>query len=384
MANDLTDLTGIGTKTAEKLREDGIETPEEAVDALEEGREEITGASSRVLSGIREYAVENRGGLYDASTGVGVSEKNLSAVETFASTSSGSLNDAGRVTRNNESVRGSLLDIGRLAGRGQLTSEMRRVPEQEEITETVVSPNPSRVDGPAVEERSQLDTMQARRNIAEMGFDVAGNVSSFDRETIAEANQIAERAGGSGRRDPKTDFEETYTSEIAGEEKEFTRNVRVNPREAAAASRVHNARSPNAKRVDNRRKATVTGDFDKWVNAPSKFDYPGVDTPERGADAGSGFGFSPDETQLEARVDFTPAGEDNSFQLKETATDGGGFGRVERGAGEILSASQEQQQVILGDLIPDEQTQEEIGLEPKGPDEEFFSFSDPVARPRRD
>lgn len=384
MADKLTDISGIGNKTAEKLKDKGINSPDEAVEALQDGREAITDASSRVRSGVREYAVEERGSVYDAEAGVQVTQENQAAVEKFASTSTGTLNDAGSVTRNNQSVRGSLLDVGRLAARGRLKEEVGNVADQQEIQDTVVSPSPGKVDGPAVEDRSQIDTMQARRNIVEMGFDVAGNVSSFDRQTIAQANETAEKASSRGRRDPKTDFEETYTYEIGDEQKESTRKVRANPREAAAARRVHNARSPNAKRVDNNRKATVTGDFDKWVNAPGEYDYPGVDTPERGNAAGSGFGFTPDETELEARVDFTPAGEDNSFTVEESATDGGGFGRVESGAGEILSSSQDEQKVILGDLIPDQETQERIGLDPKGPDEEFFNFTDPLARPESD
>lgn len=379
---ELTDISGVGAKTAEKLRSQGIKTADDAVEALESGDPALLEASSRVRQGVRDYAVEERGEVFDRSAGVRVTPENRRAVNRFSSTDVGSLNDAGRVTRNNQSVRGSLLDAGRLAGRGQLSSELGNTPSQQEISETKVGPNPSNIDGPAVKDRSQIEEMQARRNIAEMGFDVAGNISGFDRETIAEANERASRASPRGRRDPKTAFEETYTRESFGEEKEYTRDVRVNPREAAAAKRVHNARSPQAKRVDNRRKAPVTGDFDKWVNDPSGYDYPGVDTPQRGADAGSGFGFSPDETQLEARVDFTPAGEDNTFQVKETASDGSGFGQIARGAGEILSAPQDQQKVILGDLIPDRETQDRIGLDPKGPDEEFFNFTDPLARPR--
>jgi len=381
MENQLTDLSGIGPKTAEKLREDGIESPGDAVDALERGDEAITSASNRVKSGVREYAVDKRGSVYDSSIDVEVTRENRSAIETFVSRDVGSLNDAGGVTRNNSDIRGTLADIGRQAARGELSTNVGSAPTQQEISDTAVGPRPENIEGRAVDDRETVEREQTRRNIVEAGFDVAANISGFDRETIESANERAEAAEGRGRRDPKTDFEETYTSEIAGEEKEFTREVRANPRETAAAKRVHNARSPNAKRTDNRRKAPVTGDFDKWVNAPDEFDYPGVDTPQRGQDAGSAFGFAPDETTLEARVDFTPADQDNGFQVDETATDGGGFGRIASGAGEILSAPQEEQQVILGDLIPDEQTQEDIGLEPRGPDRDFFNFSDPVTRP---
>ena len=381
MARKLTDLSGIGEKTAEKLRDDGIDSPEKAVQALENGDEAITDASSRVRSGVREYAVEERGSVYDSTLGVEVTAGNRSVIEKFASRDVGSLNDAGRVTRNNSDLRGSLFDIGRQAARADLERNAGNTPTQQEISDTAVGPSPEKIEGRAVEDRDRLKREQTRRNIVEAGFDVAANVTDIDRETIESANERAQAAETRGRRDPKTEFEETYTSEVAGEEKEFTREVRVNPREAAAARRVHNARTPNAKRTDNRRKAPVTGNFDKWVNAPGEFDYPGVDTPERGPAAGSGFGFTPEETSLEATVDFTPADQDNEFQVSETAADGGGFGRVERGAGEILSAPQEEQQLILSDLIPDADTQDEIGLEPRGPDREFFNFSDPVARP---
>jgi hypothetical protein len=384
MATELTDLSGIGDKTAKKLRKQGIETPEQAAKALERGDEAIADASRRVRSGIREYAVDERGSLYDDALGVTVTADNRSAVGTFAGKDTGSLNDAGRITRNNSDVRGSLLDIGRQAGRGELLSNMRSTPTQQEISDTQIGPSPEKIEGRALEDREQLEREQTRRNIAEMGFDVAANVSGFGRETIASANERRQAAETRGRRDPKTDFTKTQVIDVGpGEPTETETQIRANPREAAAARRVHNARSPNAKRTDNRRKAPVTGDFDKWVNAPGEYDYPGVDTPERGPAAGSGFGFTPDETTLEARVNFTPADQDNTFQVTETATDGGGFGRVERGAGEILSAPQEEQQIILGDLIPDEQTQEEIGLDPKGPDKEFFGFSDPVARPEK-
>jgi len=150
------------------------------------------------------------------------------------------------------------------------------------------------------------------------------------------------------------------------------------------ARRAHLSRTQEAKIADASKRAPITTDASRYVSHPGELDYPGVDTPERGNAAGKGFGYTPDEPELEARVDFTPAGEDNSFTVKESATDGGGFGRVESGAGKILSASQDEQKVILGDLIPDQETQDRIGLDPKGPDEEFFNFTDPIARPQRD
>jgi len=47
-------------------------------------------------------------------------------------------------------------------------------------------------------------------------------------------------------------------------------------------------------------------------------------------------------------------------------------GRTERLAGEIFSAPVDQQRLVLNDLIPTGEEVEEMGLEPRGVDEELF------------
>jgi len=366
----LTDISGIGAKTAEKLKQEGIDNPRELAEARRRGDPALQDFSSRVQRAARDEAVDRFEAYQDPGLGVEVTEQNRGAVETFAGTGVGELNDAGRITRNNSELQdASLLDLGRKAVQGgSVLTSMRSTPTQEEITDTIVTINAS---GPnEVEDRDEKERRQVRRNIAEMGFDAAANVSSFDRETVKEANRLREEADARGQRGVKTDFAETYTSEIAGEEKEFEREIRVSPREYAAAQRVHQARPQMAKRVDSRRKAEVTGDFDEWVEDPRRHDYPGVDTPGKGAEAGRGFGFEDGDTEIRADPDIRGDG----FQVETAQADGGGgFGRVESNAGKILSAPQEQQQIVLGGLLPSEEEADEIGLEPRGPDKELFS-----------
>jgi hypothetical protein len=53
----------------------------------------------------------------------------------------------------------------------------------------------------------------------------------------------------------------------------------VDRRDLRKARDAHEDRSAEARRVDGNRKAPVTTEFEQWVKAPSKLDFPGVDTP---------------------------------------------------------------------------------------------------------
>lgn len=373
MSNDLTDLSGIGKKTAEKLREDGIDSVEELAEARRQGDPRLKDFNKRVERAALDAAQDRYGSFADRTTGVQVTDENRDTVDLTSRRDVSSLSDSGKVTRNKSEFQDdTLLDLGRKAVQGAgLKERLGGVRSQQDISDTVVTTRPEGQN--QVEDQSRIDRMQAKRNIYTFGVDVAAELANTDRETIEEANDIRERT--STRRGKKTGFTKTEEREkIRGEgTTEYEKDVRVRPREYAAAKRVHQARKPKAKRVDNRRKAEVTGDFDEWVEDPARHDYPGVDTPERGGAAGSAFGFTPDETQLEARVDFTPADQDNEFEVRETSADGGGgFGSVEGGAGAILSAPQETQRIILNDLLPSEEQREKIGLQLRGPDQELF------------
>lgn len=371
MADQLTDLPGIGPKTAESLKKDGITTPRELARAYRDGKRSVGEQSERVRKAARGEAIDRFGSFYDPFARVVVSESNKPAIEKFESTDTTDLNDAGAITRNDSSIQGTnLLDLGRKAVVGAgLVSGMRSTPTRGELENTVVGATSTPDGVRSVSDRDKKEAEQTRRNIAEMGFDVAANLAGVDRETVKEANEKRNKVD-SGRKNPKSGFTVQRTRNLAGSESTFERDLRVNSREYAAAKRVQQARSPMAKRTDNRRRAeTVTSDFDRWVKKPSQVDYPDVDTPKRGREAGSSFGFTANDSEFRADVD-----RNGGFTLREASTDGGGgFGRIERDAGEILSAPQEQQQLILGDLLPDEDEQERIGLEPKGPDKELFN-----------
>jgi len=371
----LTDLPGVGEKTANKLAKAGITSERELARARRQGDSTLREFGSRVQKAARKAAQDRFGKYDDPILGVEVSEDTEPAIEAFGDRDVGSLNEAGRVTRNTSELQdASLLDLGRKAvSGGNLFDTLGYTPTQEEIQDTIVTVNATGKQ--EVEDRSRIETRQARRNIAEMGFDVAANVADADREDIKGANMLRKEAQPGGgvktqAQGVESDFTYTDTYTIAGEEKQTEKNVRVKPREYAAAKRVHNARSDMSKRVDNRREAeTVTGDFDTWIEDPSQTDFVGVDTPQRGQQAGDAFGYSGDETQVEAKLN--PRGD--NFRVEEKAADGGEFGRVEGAAGKILSAPQEQQRLVLDDLLPSEEEIDELGLEPRGPDEEFFN-----------
>lgn len=53
----------------------------------------------------------------------------------------------------------------------------------------------------------------------------------------------------------------------------------VDRRDKRRAEKAHQERSVEAREVDNRRRAPVTTDFDRWEDNPDGLDFPGVDTP---------------------------------------------------------------------------------------------------------
>lgn len=372
----LTDISGIGSKTAEKLKAEGITTEADLAAARKNGNPALTEFGSRVNDAAIDAAIDRYGRYQDPFLGVEVSEDNRQAVKTFAEKGTSDLNRSGQVNRRRNLSDESLLDLGRRAiVGGELLDTLGRPPTQEEMQDVIVTP---RASGPKeVEEQETKERMQAERNFAEMGFDVAANLAGADRETIVEANNLRVQAESPGRKGEDTAFTRTETREIAGDESEFEKDVRVEPREFAAAKRVHNARPPMAKRVDSNRQAeNVTGDFDKWVQDMDHLDYPGVDTKAKGAEAGRTFDDSDREQEIRADVD--PRGE--GFNIRQFSEDDDPReGRTTRLAGEILSAPQEQQRLVLNDLLPTGEEVEELGLEPRGPDEELF-FGNPEGR----
>jgi hypothetical protein len=365
----LTDISGIGAKTAEKLEQEGITTERELAEARRRGDPSLEKFGKRVNDAAKNAAIEEYGGFQAPGLGVEVTEENKSVIETFTSRTTSDLNESGRVNRNRNLTGEPLLELGRQAvSGGELLSNLGNPPSQQDAQDTIVTFNP---DGPnEVEDREQKERMKAERNFAEMGFDVAANLANVDRETIKEANQIRSRAESPGRTGEDTAFTYTDTYTIGDEEKETEKDVEVEPREYAAAKRIHNARPPMAKRVDSNRQAeTVTGDLSKWKQDMDHLDYAGVDTKKKGAEAGRTFDDTERDQEIEAT--FTPTGD--GFRVTEFSEDDDPReGRTERLAGEILSAPQEQQRLVLNDLLPGEDEVDELGLEIRGPDRELF------------
>jgi len=365
----LTDISGIGSKTAEKLKAKGITSKRELAEARKRGDPVLDEFGSRVNDAAKDAAIEAFGRFEAPGLGVEVTEENKSVIETFTDRTTSDLGDSGKVNRNRNLAGEPLVELGRQAvSGGELLSNLGNPPSQEDIQDTIVTLRP---DGPnEVEDRETKERMQAERNFAAMGFDVASNLANVDRETIREANELRQTTESPGRQGEDTAFTREETREIAGSESTFEKDVRVEPREYAAAQRIHNARSPMAKRVDNRRQAEqVTGNLEKWKENPDEVDYPNVDTAKRGREAGRTF----DDTEREQEFEATFTRSGDGFQLVETSDDNDPReGRTERLAGEIFAAPVDQQRLVLNDLIPTGDEVEEMGLEPRGVDEELF------------
>jgi hypothetical protein len=294
MSNDLTEVSGIGAKTAETLRERGIETKAELLSAFEAGDRRVLGSptrdglNSRALDGIRDALFEQQGGFEDPEFGVAVDESNRRAFEAFAAQTLGDLPSI----YDREDARGdpnvtadtSVLELGREAERGALFSfiSAARSDSGDPITD------PDDFYQPDFEERKRraegrqnvtnLDAEkeikeEQRRSVARFrqAVDVAANVFGTDRAVLEEANRkrsrFTRRRGG-----------DKLDSGLFPSLSSFER--RVQPRAQAAAEAVNRSRSAEAQRVDSRRDAPVTTDLDAWADAPGQTDFPGVDTPE--------------------------------------------------------------------------------------------------------
>jgi len=362
----LTDLSGIGSKTAEKLKSKGISTERQLAEAQRRNDPVLDEFGSRVNQAAQDLAVDRFGGYVDTELGVEVTPENRSAIETFTERKTSDLNDSGSINRRNNLADEPLLELGRRAVSGAGLAESLGVPTRDEVEDFTVQDT---------DDRERKERMQNKRRFGEMGFDVAANLANVGRETIREANELRQETESPGKKGENTAFTRTKTREsFDGSTSEYETDVRVEPREYAAAQRIHNARPPMAKRVDSRRQAeTVTGNFEEWKENPGQVDYPNVDTAKKGSQAGRTF----DDTQREQEVEVTFLPTGGGFRLEEySESDDPREGRTERLAGEILSAPQEQQRLVLNDLLPGEQEVDELGLQPRGPDEKLF-FGDP-------
>lgn len=272
----LTDISGIGNKTAEKLREQGITSKEQLLQAFRDNDSRVVGGpfddglNKRALDGIRDELTSSGAEFVDPVFGVPVSEENQQAFDAFnLELGSDVAEGFGQFTRNNPRYQDmNVLDAAGKAISGELGG-LNPGDYEDIATENDLLAN----EGP----RESDEESTARKEAFEFGLDAAANLSPFERQTLEKGNNLAQQTGQMGSltvEQTETVERETSQGTIEAEE-----NMSVQSRDYARARKKHTERSPEARRVDNRRKAEVTNDYNEWAEDPSRHDYPGIDTP---------------------------------------------------------------------------------------------------------
>jgi hypothetical protein len=237
MSNKLTDLTGIGEKTAAKLREDGIDSPEELGDAYRQNRRVVTERGTRVQSAARDALFQERDEFTDPVSGATVTDDNRAAFEKIATRR---LSDFGSISVDGANPKTSPDD------------EVRKFIEP--VTEGEFS---TRIGGD--------DSLLA------FAADAADNlgVDTMSSGELQDVNRAAAQAT------------EEVTLRKQGSTGNTTAIGTTTVGDFYQAQAAHQQRGQKARRVDNRRKAETTTDFQEWQSDPSRHDFPGVDTPRR-------------------------------------------------------------------------------------------------------
>jgi hypothetical protein len=102
----------------------------------------------------------------------------------------------------------------------------------------------------------------------------------FPREDKFEEN-VEEQAGTDDAIEPaKEAFVEFVDRDIGlGPDMSVFGDFEVSPDNYEEAEEFQEDRSVEERQVDNRRRAPITTDVDRWKDNPGQFDFPGVDTP---------------------------------------------------------------------------------------------------------
>jgi len=232
----LTDLDGIGPKTAEKLREKGIDSPEELGREYQRTRRPQDLGGSRVRSAARSYLYEEEGGFTDPYTGAEIDESNRAAFEKLATREVSDFNSV--------SVQGSNPKVSP-------DDEVRKFVEP--VREGTFN---TEVGGDSVLMEFAADTAQ------NLGVD---ELSSGELQDVNRANEEFS--------------DEVELREQSSSGSTTTARGSVGVGELVRAQATHARRSPEARRVDNNRSAERTRDYEEWSSSPDSHDFPGVDTP---------------------------------------------------------------------------------------------------------
>jgi hypothetical protein len=274
----LTDISGIGSATADKLKADGINTKQQLLQAFRQGDSRVVGGpfddglNARAIKGIREELTSSGQSFVDPVYNIPVTEENERAREAFDLTLGSDVAEGfGDFTRDKGGVDAGMnvLEAAGEAISGDLGATLQ--PESyEEIT-----PDTAFSTKNYLSEADDAD--RATKEAFEFGLDAAANVSPFERRTIEKGNELSRQTAGMGSftvQQKTTEEREVSDGTIEAEE-----NMQIDAREYARARNFQRQRSMEAKRVDNNRKAPVTDEITTWKDDPSHWDYPGMDTP---------------------------------------------------------------------------------------------------------
>jgi len=303
----LTDISGIGAKTAESLRQDGITTKQDLLQAFRNKDSRVVGGpfddglSSRALDGIRDELASSGEQFVDPVYGVPVDEDKQQAFEAFdLELGSDVAEGFGQFTRDKGGIDAGMnvLDAAGEAISGNL-GQMFQPESYEEI-----APETSYGRQKPLDEADEAD--RATKEGFEFALDAAANLSPFERDTLERGNELAKQTGQMG----SFTVEQTTTEErdLQDETIEAQERMQIDAREYARARNFQQDRSREAKRVDNNRKAPVTDEITTWKANPDEWDYPGIDTPGGRADIMN------DERRQQARnIDETVSGADEDI-----------------------------------------------------------------------
>jgi len=240
MSDKLTELPGIGPKTAEKLRSDGINTPDDLADAYLRGYNGVEGYSQRVQQAARGAALNREGSFTDPISGAEVNQQNRTAFEKLATKRA---KDFGSVS---------------------VDANNRKVTPESQVREFI----------PSVKDGTFLTKKGGDSSLLGFAADATENLGadSLSSGELQDLNFAAKKAKK----------EVTLRKQGAGDKTTPIGDVQLG--EYYRAQAVNQSRSPEARRVDGNRKAPVTDDFEEWAAAPSQRDFQGVDTPKSGSD----------------------------------------------------------------------------------------------------
>lgn len=283
----LTDISGIGAKTAEKLREDGITSKQDLFRAFRQNDSRVVGGpfedglNKRALAGIREALTEQGESFVDPVYGIPTTPENREAIEAFdLELGSDVAQGFGSFTRDEAGVDADMnvLEAAGAAVEGDLGPKFRP-PSYDELKPEKY-PN---IDSDSRKDLEEADEgARARKEAFEFGLDAAANITPFERDTIEAGNQLAQQTSNMGTFTAQQ--KETIQREVSDGTIQAEENIGIGARNYAKAQTLHQNRSERARDVDNQRKAEIASDYDQWAESPNSYDYPGVDTPGQETD----------------------------------------------------------------------------------------------------